>query len=74
MQTGGCFKRLTVKEHLERVRFDPSQVAKLDPSNGFRLIFPMNGGSAGDDDTKYDKFLKKANDIWQVTTGTVRAS
>jgi len=67
MLSGGFFKRLTVREHLDRVRFDAASVAKADPGNGFRLIFPNDEG-------KYDKFLKKASDIWQVTTGTVRAS
>lgn len=28
MLAGGFFKRLTVREHLERVRFDPTLVAK----------------------------------------------
>ena len=43
-------------------------------SPGFRLIFPRVSASAISDDDKYDKFLKKANEIWQVTTGTMRAS
>jgi tubulin polyglutamylase TTLL6/13 len=76
MLSGGFFKRLTVREHLERVRFDPGEVAKKDPGNGFRLIYPKGeGNSAADDDGwKYEKFLRKAHEIWQVTTGTVRAS
>ena len=43
----------------------------MDPGNGFKLIFPK---VSCDDDTKYNKFLKKASDIWQVTTGTMKAS
>lgn len=76
MMSGGCFKRLTVREHTDRVRFDPTQVAKLDTSNGFKLVYPRgcNGSAADDDGAKYERFLRKANDIWQVTTGTVRAS
>ncbi|TNV73845.1 hypothetical protein FGO68_gene12866 [Halteria grandinella] len=69
MQSGGFFKRLTVREHLDRVRFDPSTVAKNDPGNGFRLVYPTDESGS-----RYDKFLRKASDIWQVTTGTVRAS
>lgn len=60
---------MTVKEHIDRVRFDPLCVDKLDPDNGFRLIYPRP-----DDDDKYNRFLKKAHEIWQVTTGTMRAS
>jgi hypothetical protein len=56
MQSDGCYRRLTVKEHLERVRFDPTQIEKLDPSNGFRLIFPKHSTSAVSDDEIYDKY------------------
>ena len=66
---GGFYKRLTVKEHLERVKFNPHIVERMDPSNGFRLIFPR---AEGEDDTKYDKYLRKAHEIWQVTTGTLK--
>ena len=66
---GGFFKRLTVKEHLERVKFNPHIVERMDPSNGFKLIFPK---AEGEDDTKYDKYLRKAHEIWQVTTGTLK--
>ena len=60
---------MTVKEHLERVRFNPHLVERMDPSNGFRLIFPR---SEGEEDSKYDKYLRKALEIWQVTTGTLK--
>lgn len=66
---GGFYKRLTVKEHLERVKFNPHIVERMDPSNGFKLIFPR---AEGEDDTKYDKYLRKAHEIWQVTTGTLK--
>jgi tubulin polyglutamylase TTLL6/13 len=68
MLAGGFFKRLTVKEHIDRVKFDPKEVSNLDKENGFRLIYPT------DTTDKYDKFLRKAHEIWQVTTGTARAS
>jgi len=58
-----------VKEHLERVKFNPHIVERMDPSNGFRLIFPR---AEGEDDAKYDKYLRKAHEIWQVTTGTLK--
>ena len=35
-------KRLTVKEHCERVRFDPNSVEKFLPGNGFKLIYPSS--------------------------------
>ena len=41
----------------------------MNPGNGFRLIFPR----PEEEDNKYDKYLKKAHEIWQVTTGTVKA-
>ncbi len=53
---------------MERVRFNPHIVERMDPNNGFRLIFPGQ-----DDEYKYDKFLRKAHEIWSVTTGTQRA-
>jgi hypothetical protein len=44
-------------------------VKRMNPGNGFSLIYPR----AEDEDNKYEKFLKKAHEIWQVTTGTVKA-
>ena len=41
----------------------------MDPSNGFRLIFPR---AEGEDDTKYNKYLRKAHEIWKVTTETLK--
>ncbi|CDW74877.1 low quality protein: tubulin polyglutamylase ttll6 [Stylonychia lemnae] len=66
-QQNGCYKRLNVREHVERVRFDPATVAKLNPSNKFRLIYPKPNG-----DDQYEKYQKKAHEIWQMTTGTFR--
>ncbi len=42
----------------------------MDPGNGFKLIFPR----PEEEDNKYEKFLKKAHEIWQVTTGTMKAN
>ena len=60
---------MTVKEHIDRVRFNPNLVKRMDPGNGFRLIYPK----PEDEENKYEKFLKKAHEIWSVTTGTVKA-
>lgn len=70
ISSGGFYKRLTVKEHLEKVRFNPHMVERMDPSNGFRLVFPRG---EDEDAGKYDRYLRKAHEIWQVTTGTLKA-
>ena len=63
------YKRLTALEHSQRVRFDPVQVdLRLGKSNKFKLIYPRD--SAGADSDKYNKFKKKAMDIFQKATGT----
>eukprot|EP00347_Sterkiella_histriomuscorum_P024455 403331059 len=67
----GCFKRLSVKEHVDRVRFDPSTVANLNPQNKFKLIYPKPSGTSSDNDD-YEKYQRKANEIWQLTTGTMK--
>lgn len=68
LQQGGAYKRLTVKEHCDRVRFDPTKVARLLPGNMFKLIYPR------EDMSLYEKFQRKANEIWQITTGTLKQS
>lgn len=62
-------KRMTAKEHCDRVRFDPTLVEKRLPENGFRLVYPKE--APGDDPALYEKITKKANDMWKKTTGTV---
>jgi hypothetical protein len=42
----------------------------MDPGNGFRLVFPR----PEDEENKYEKFQRKAHEIWQVTTGTMKAN
>ena len=65
------YKRPTVMEHQQRVRFDPETVAsKLGRQNKFKLIYPREASGAMDADL-YQKFQKKANSIWQQATGTV---
>lgn len=39
-ELSGSYKRMTVKEHCDRVRFDPKDVSMKLPNNGFRLIHP----------------------------------
>ena len=51
----GMCKRLTVKEHCDRVRFDPTLIEKHVKDNKFRLIYPKTGGNSQDGDD-YEKF------------------
>ena len=50
-------------EHAARVRFDPLLVdERLGRANKFKLIYPKE--APGNDPDLYNKFLRKANDIW----------
>jgi len=40
--------RLSVKEHTERVRFDPTLVEKKIENNNFKLIYPKGPDGTGD--------------------------
>jgi len=56
-------------EHSQRVRFDAEQVlSRLSDDNKFKLIYPKE--APGTDPDLYNKFQKKANDIWRALTGT----
>ena len=56
-------------EHSQRVRFDPEQVdMRLGDQNRFKLIYPKE--APGADPDLYNKFQRKANDIWRAATGT----
>jgi len=59
---------MSVKEHTERVRFDPGLVERKVENNKFKLIYPNNDSQNSD---LYEKILKKASDMWKETTGTV---
>jgi hypothetical protein len=61
--------RLSVKEHTERVRFDPFLVEKKIENNNFKLIYPR-GPEGGENQDIYDKILKKATTMWKEATGT----
>lgn len=63
-----AYKRPTALEHSQRVRFDPEQVEQKYPGNRFKLIYPKE--APGPDPDLYNKFQKKANDIWKALTGT----
>lgn len=56
-----------MKEHCERVRFDPKVIEKKFPESKFKLVFP-----SAKNDSDYDKFQRKANEVWQMTTGTYK--
>lgn len=51
------------------MRFDHEQVeARLGDSNNFKLIYPKE--APGADPDLYNKFQRKANEIWRALTGT----
>lgn len=60
---------MSVKEHCDRVRFDPTQVKKCLPNSGFRMIYPKD--APGDDPDLYQKIQRKAHQLWKLATGTV---
>jgi hypothetical protein len=62
-------KRLTAKEHSDRVRFDATTVKQKLPRNGFRLVFPRD--ELADDAAMYERIQKKTGDNWKKATGTV---
>ena len=64
-----CYKRMTVNQHCDRVRWDPSEVAEKLPDSGFRLIYPKQ--APGPDPDIYTKIQKKAAQMWKLATGTV---
>lgn len=65
----GTYKRMSAKEHCDKVKFDPMTVAQKLPSSGFSLIYPKD--TPGDDPDLYLKIHKKAHNLWKLATGTV---
>ena len=59
---------MSVKEHCDRVKFDPSLVAIRFPNSGYRLIYPKE--APGEDPDLYLKIQKKAHQMWKAATGT----
>ena len=65
------YTRLSVQEHTERVRFDPTRVEKNIPGNKYKLIYPPDPNSGGGVHQElYDKIQKKATAMWKAATGT----
>lgn len=60
---------MTVKEHCDRVRFDPKDVKLKLPNSGYRLIHPA--AAPGSDPDLYSKIAKKSYQMWKLATGTV---
>lgn len=73
----GANRRMTAREHCERVRFDHNLVDKYVPNNKFRRIFPLDPGSGaraenGDDlDEFYNKLEKISTVIWKKQVGMI---
>ena len=56
-------------EHAQRVRVEPESIVdRLSGDNKFKLIYPKD--APGPDPDLYNKFQKKARDIWSALTGT----
>ena len=53
MEKEGTYKRISAKEHCERVRFDPKVVAERFPNSRYRLIYPKD--APGEDPDLYIK-------------------
>ena len=64
-----CYKRPSAMEHAQRVRLDPDYaLSQMSEGNKFKLIYPRE--APGSDPDLYNKFQKKAADIWRALTGT----
>ena len=46
-QKNGFFKRLSAKEHSDKVKFDPNLVQQQFPQNKFSLIYPSSNEKSG---------------------------
>ena len=73
----GNVRRMTVKEHSERVRFDHHLIDSYIPGNKFKRIFPVDPGCAGlasnGDELEeiYAKLEKTSNTIWKKQVGMI---
>ena len=71
----GQRRRMTAREHCERVRFDYSLVDRYVPNNKFKRIYPLDASLAGSaengDDLGelYSKLEKSSTIIWKKIAG-----
>lgn len=71
-------RRMTVKEHCDRVRFDTNLIEQYIPNNKFKKIYPIDSGcggisSSGDDlEETYLKIEKAATHIWKLQCGMIK--
>ena len=67
----GNMRRMTVKEHSERVRFDYNLINQYIPDNKFKRIYPVDPGTGGfatngdELEELYVKLEKCANTVWK---------
>ena len=70
-------KRMTAKEHNQRVRFDHYLIEQYIPNNKFKRIFPLCPGTGGfaanGDDLEeiYVKLEKTSNTLWKKQVGMI---
>jgi hypothetical protein len=74
----GNVKRMTVKEHSERVRFDHHLIDQYVPESGFKRIYPVDPGTGGlannGDELEefYVKLEKCAQTVWKKQVGMIQ--
>lgn len=74
----GNVKRMTVKEHSERVRFDHNLIQQYIPGNRYKRIFPVDPGCGGyatnGDELEdiYAKLEKCATNVWKKQVGMIQ--
>lgn len=73
----GNVKRMTVKEHSERVRFDHNLIDQYIPGNNFKRIYPLDPGCGGlapngdELEELYVKLEKAAQTVWKKQVGMI---
>ena len=74
----GNIKRMTVKEHCERVRFDYNLIDQYIPGNKFKRIYPLDPGKGGlaangdELEEVYSKLEKAAQTVWKKQVGMIQ--
>ncbi len=70
-------RRMTAKEHCDRVRFDHYLVDAYIPDNKYKRIYPLDAGQGGfaangdELEELYAKIEKTANIVWKKQVGTI---